>query len=98
MPDEVQGGTFSITNPGSFGALFGTPVIMQPQVAILGVGGIHKAPVVVSDPATGADGIAVRSVVQLSLGFDHRVIDGAVADQFMALVKKNLESWSEELG
>jgi 2-oxoglutarate dehydrogenase E2 component (dihydrolipoamide succinyltransferase) len=98
MPDEVQGGTFTITNPGSFGALFGTPVIMQPQVAILGVGGIHKGAVVVSDPTTGADGIAVRSVVQLSLGFDHRVIDGAVADQFMALVKKNLEGWSEELG
>jgi 2-oxoglutarate dehydrogenase E2 component (dihydrolipoamide succinyltransferase) len=98
MPDEVQGGTFTITNPGSFGALFGTPVIMQPQVAILGVGGIHKAPVVISDPTTGADGIAVRSIVQLSLGFDHRVIDGAVADQFMALVKKNLEGWSEELG
>jgi pyruvate dehydrogenase E2 component (dihydrolipoamide acetyltransferase) len=98
MPDEVQGGTFTITNPGSFGALFGTPVIMQPQVAILGVGGIHKAAVVVSDPTTGADGIAVRSVVQLSLGFDHRVIDGAVADQFMALVKKYLENWNEELG
>ena len=98
MPDEVQGGTFTITNPGSFGALFGTPVIMQPQVAILGVGGIHKAPLVVTDPTTGADGIAVRSIVQLSLGFDHRVIDGAVADQFMALVKKNLEGWSEELG
>jgi 2-oxoglutarate dehydrogenase E2 component (dihydrolipoamide succinyltransferase) len=98
MPDEVQGGTFTITNPGSFGALFGTPVIMQPQVAILGVGGIHKAPLVVTDPATGADGIAVRSIVQLSLGFDHRVIDGAVADQFMALVKKHLEGWNEELG
>lgn len=98
MPDEVQGGTFTITNPGSFGALFGTPVIMQPQIAILGVGGIHKAPLVVTDPTTGADGIAVRSVVQLSLGFDHRVIDGAVADQFMAQVKKYLESWNEELG
>jgi len=98
MPDEVQGGTFTITNPGSFGALFGTPIINQPQVAILGVGGIHKAPVVVTDPTTGADGIAVRSMVQLSLGFDHRVIDGAVADQFMALVKKYLEGWNEELG
>ena len=98
LPGDVQGGTFTITNPGSFGALFGTPVIMQPQVAILGVGGIHKAAVVVTDPTTGADGIAVRSVVQLSLGFDHRVIDGAIADQFMALVKKNLEGWSEELG
>ena len=98
MPDEVQGGTFTITNPGSFGALFGTPVIMQPQVAILGVGGIHKAPAVITDPTTGADGIAVRSMVQLSLGFDHRVIDGAIADQFMALVKKGLEGWSEELG
>jgi 2-oxoglutarate dehydrogenase E2 component (dihydrolipoamide succinyltransferase) len=98
LPGDVQGGTFTITNPGSFGALFGTPVIMQPQVAILGVGGIHKAAVVVTDQTTGADGIAVRSIVQLSLGFDHRVIDGAVADQFMALVKKHLEGWSEELG
>jgi len=95
LPEEVQGGTFTITNPGSFGALFGTPIIMQPQVAILGVGGISKAPVVVSDD--GADAIAIRSIVHLVLGFDHRVIDGAVADQFMALLKKNLESWSEPL-
>ncbi len=95
LPEEVQGGTFTITNPGSFGALFGTPIIMQPQVAILGVGGIIKAPIVVSDD--GADAIAIRSIVHLVLGFDHRVIDGAVADKFMALLKKNLENWSEQL-
>jgi len=82
-PDDISGGTFTITNPGSFGALFGTPIISQPQVAILGVGGVHKAPVVVTDD-DGADSIAIRTIVNLVLGFDHRVIDGAVADQFMA--------------
>jgi len=96
-PDDVQGGTFTITNPGIFGALFGTPIINQPQVAILGVGGIHKMAVVLTDDQ-GVDSIAIRSIVHLALGFDHRVIDGAVADQFMAAVKKNLEAWSEELG
>lgn len=89
-PDEVQGGTFTITNPGPFGALFGTPIIAQPQVAILGVGGIHKRPVVVD-----GDAIAVRSVVFLALSFDHRLIDGAVADRFMASVKSRLENWPE---
>jgi 2-oxoglutarate dehydrogenase E2 component (dihydrolipoamide succinyltransferase) len=96
-PDEVQGSTFTITNPGSFGAVFGLPIINQPNVAILGVGGIGKAPVVVTDPQ-GNDSIAIRSRVHLTLGYDHRVIDGAVADQFMALVKKTLENWSEEVG
>jgi pyruvate dehydrogenase E2 component (dihydrolipoamide acetyltransferase) len=96
-PDEVQGSTFTITNPGSFGAVFGLPIINQPNVAILGVGGIAKAPVVVTDPQ-GNDAIAIRSLVHLTLGYDHRVIDGAVADQFMALVKKTLENWSEEVG
>ena len=89
-PEEVQGGTFTITNPGPFGALFGTPIIAQPQVAILGVGGVHKRPVVVD-----GDAIAVRSMVFLALSFDHRLIDGAVADQFMASVKSRLENWPE---
>jgi len=97
VPDDVAGGTFTITNPGSYGALFGTPIISQPQVAILGVGGIHKAPVVVSDE-DGNDSIAIRTIVHLVLGFDHRIIDGAIADQFMAVVKRNLEDWSEPVG
>jgi pyruvate dehydrogenase E2 component (dihydrolipoamide acetyltransferase) len=96
-PDEVQGSTFTITNPGTFGAVFGLPIINQPNAAILGVGGIAKAPVVVTDPQ-GNDSIAIRSLVHLTLGYDHRIIDGAVADQFMALVKKTLENWSEEVG
>ena len=95
-PDEVQGGTFTITNPGIFGAKFGMPIINQPQVAIMGVGGIVKKPVVVTD-ADGADSIAIRSMMHLSIGYDHRIIDGAVADQFMAEVKKYLENWNEEI-
>lgn len=87
-PEEVQNGTFTITNPGIYGSLFGTPIINQPQVAILGVGAVTKRPVVVDN-----DAIAIRSMVILSLSFDHRVIDGAVADQFMAALKKRLESW-----
>ena len=96
-PDEVEGSTFTITNPGQFGAVFGLPIINQPNSAIMGVGGITKAPLVVTD-ADGNDSIAIRSVVHLTLGYDHRLIDGAVADQFMALVKKTLEGWSEEVG
>ena len=88
-PEEVQNGTITITNPGIYGGLFGTPIINQPQVAILGVGGIEKRPVVISDA------IAIRSMVYLSLSFDHRVIDGAVADQAMASLKSKLESWTE---
>jgi pyruvate dehydrogenase E2 component (dihydrolipoamide acetyltransferase) len=90
-PDEVQGGTFSITNFGSFGSVIATPVINQPQVAILGVGAVEKMPVVIDDA------IAIRSICYLSLTFDHRLIDGAVADQFTAKVKSVLESWSEEV-
>lgn len=86
-PDDVKNGTISMTNPGSFGALFNTPIINQPQVAILGVGGIEKRPVVINDA------IAIRSMVCLSLTFDHRVIDGAVADRFMARLKEKLQSW-----
>jgi pyruvate dehydrogenase E2 component (dihydrolipoamide acetyltransferase) len=96
-PDEVEGSTFTVTNPGQFGAVFGLPIINQPNSAILGVGGITKVPLVVTD-REGNDSIAVRSVVHLTLGYDHRLIDGAVADQFMAFVKKTLESWSEEVG
>src|SRR5579863_1239692 len=96
-PDEVEGSTFTVTNPGQFGAVFGLPIINQPNSAIMGVGGITKAPLVVTD-ADGNDSIAIRSVVHLTLGYDHRLIDGAVADQFMALVKKTLEGWSEEVG
>jgi 2-oxoglutarate dehydrogenase E2 component (dihydrolipoamide succinyltransferase) len=97
VPDEVQGSTFTVTNPGTFGAVFGLPIINQPNLAIMGVGGIAKAPVVITDK-DGTDSIAIRSLVHLTLGYDHRVIDGAVADQFMALVKKTLENWSEEVG
>jgi 2-oxoglutarate dehydrogenase E2 component (dihydrolipoamide succinyltransferase) len=89
-PDDVQGGTFTITNPGVFGGLFGLPIISQPQVAILGVGGIQKRPVVVE--TEDGDSIAIRSMCYFSLGFDHRLIDGAIADQFMAHVKEVLET------
>ncbi len=90
-PDEVSGGTFSITNFGGFGSVIATPVINQPQVAILGVGAIEKAPVVIDDA------IAIRSICYLSLSFDHRLIDGALADQFTAKVKAVLEGWSEQV-
>lgn len=96
-PEEVEGSTFTVTNPGQFGAVFGLPIINQPNSAIMGVGGIAKAPVVITDK-DGTDSIAIRSLVHLTLGYDHRLIDGAVADQFMALVKKTLETWSEEVG
>jgi 2-oxoglutarate dehydrogenase E2 component (dihydrolipoamide succinyltransferase) len=96
-PEEVEGSTFTVTNPGQFGAVFGLPIINQPNSAILGVGGITKMPLVVTDK-DGNDSIAIRSVVHLTLGYDHRLIDGAVADQFMAFVKKTLEGWSEDVG
>src|SRR5712692_3091543 len=85
-PDEVQGGTFTITNPGSFGGWAGTPIINQPQVAILGVGVIKKRPVVIEDA------IAIRQIGVLALSFDHRIIDGAVADQFLAYVRDVIEA------
>ncbi len=91
-PDEVQGGTFSITNFGSFGSVFATPVINQPQVAILGVGAVEKLPVVVD-----GDAIAIRSQAHLALTFDHRLIDGALADQFCQKVKSILENWSADI-
>ena len=89
-PDEVGGGTFTITNPGVFGALFGMPIINQPQVAILGVGNVEKRPVVVDDA------IAIRPMAYLSLGYDHRIVDGAVADQFMSQVKRAIEAWDSQ--
>ena len=87
-PDEVSGGTFTITNPGVFGTLFGMPIINQPQVAILGVGAIEKRVVVTDD-----DSIAIRSKAYLSIGYDHRIVDGATADAFMSVVKKSIETW-----
>ncbi|MBI2835283.1 MAG: 2-oxo acid dehydrogenase subunit E2 [Acidobacteria bacterium] len=86
-PEDVQGGTFTITNPGVFGALFGMPIINQPQVAILGVGAVEKRPVVIEDA------IAIRQRAYLTLGYDHRLIDGAVADQFMSHLKTQIESF-----
>ena len=97
VPDEVQGGTITITNPGIFGPQFGTPIILQPQVAILGMGGIFKEPVVVTDDQ-GNDSIAIRHIIRLTLGYDHRIIDGAEADQFMVAVRDYLEKFDEDIG
>jgi 2-oxoglutarate dehydrogenase E2 component (dihydrolipoamide succinyltransferase) len=88
-PEEVQEGTFSITNPGVFGGLFGLPVISQPNVGILGLGAIEKRPVVINDS------IAIRSMCYVTLSYDHRVVDGAIAHQFLQKVKETLENWSE---
>ncbi len=90
-PEEVAESTFSITNPGVFGGLFGLPVINQPNVAILGLGAIEKRPVVVEDA------IAIRSMVYLTLSYDHRAVDGAIAHQFMGKVKHTLENWTESI-
>jgi len=87
-PEDVQGGTFTITNPGVFGALFGMPIISQPQVAIIGIGAVEKRPVVVDDE------IVIRLRAYMVLGYDHRIIDGAVADEFMQVVKKTIENWN----
>jgi pyruvate dehydrogenase E2 component (dihydrolipoamide acetyltransferase) len=97
VPDDVQGGTITITNPGIFGPQFGLPIILQPQVAILGMGGIFKEPVVVTDD-DGNDSIAVRNIIRLSIGYDHRIIDGADADQFMVAVREYLENFDEDIG
>jgi 2-oxoglutarate dehydrogenase E2 component (dihydrolipoamide succinyltransferase) len=98
-PDELAGGTFTLTNTGSRGALFDTPIINQPQVGILGTGTVVKRPVVVDDPALG-EVIAVRSVVYLALTYDHRLVDGADAARFLVTVKDRLEegSFEAELG
>jgi 2-oxoglutarate dehydrogenase E2 component (dihydrolipoamide succinyltransferase) len=93
-PEEVQEGTFTITNPGVFGSLMGTPIINQPQVAILGVGAIEKRPKILAG-ADGEDTIAIRTCAYFSISFDHRVIDGAIADQFLAFVKKTIETFPE---
>jgi len=95
-PEDVQGGTFTITNPGQFGQMFGLPIINQPQVAIMGIGSIKKMPVVLTDE-NGTDSIAIRQICHVSLGYDHRIIDGAVADQFLRSVARFLEGWNEEL-
>jgi 2-oxoglutarate dehydrogenase E2 component (dihydrolipoamide succinyltransferase) len=92
-PDEVQKGTFTITNPGVFGSVIGTPIINQPQAAILCVGSIEKQPAVIS--VDGSDTIAIRTRGMLSLAFDHRIVDGADADRFMAEVKKTLQEFPE---
>jgi 2-oxoglutarate dehydrogenase E2 component (dihydrolipoamide succinyltransferase) len=96
LPDELKGGTFTVTNPGVFGSLFGTPIINQPQVAILGIGTIEKRPVVMQD-ADGADTIAIRTMSYFGITYDHRLVDGADADHFMNDVKKVLETgdWPE---
>src|SRR5438445_96801 len=90
-PEDVQESTFSITNPGTFGGLMGLPIINQPNVAILGIGAIQKRPVIIDDA------IAIRSMVYLTLSYDHRVVDGATAHQFMRRVKERLETWTEDV-
>jgi 2-oxoglutarate dehydrogenase E2 component (dihydrolipoamide succinyltransferase) len=98
-PDELGGGTFTLTNTGSRGALFDTPIINQPQVAILGTGSVVKRPVVVQDPELG-EVIAVRSMVYLALTYDHRIVDGADAARFLTSVRERLEGgqFQGELG
>jgi 2-oxoglutarate dehydrogenase E2 component (dihydrolipoamide succinyltransferase) len=99
-PDDLAGGTFTLTNTGSRGALFDTPIINQPQVGILGTGSVVRRPVVVSDAAVGGEVIAVRSMVYLALSYDHRLVDGADAVRFLGTVKTRLEegSFEAELG
>jgi 2-oxoglutarate dehydrogenase E2 component (dihydrolipoamide succinyltransferase) len=97
LPDEVQGGTFTLTNSGVFGGEFGTPILNQPESAILAIGGLRKEPVVLTD-AEGNDTIAIRSMQHFCLGFDHRLIDGADAGRFMSEFKRALESWDKPVG
>ena len=96
-PDEISGGTFTLTNSGIFGEEFGTPIINQPDSAILAIGGLKKEPVVLTD-SEGNDTIAIRSMQNFCLGFDHRIIDGADAGKFMSDFKAYLENWSEDIG
>ncbi len=96
-PEEVSGGTFTLTNSGIFGEEFGTPIINQPESAILAIGGLKKEAVVITD-AEGNDTIAIRSMQNFCLGFDHRTIDGADAGKFMAEFKKTLENWAGDIG
>jgi 2-oxoglutarate dehydrogenase E2 component (dihydrolipoamide succinyltransferase) len=93
-PDDVQGGTFTITNPGSWGAVMGTPIISQPQVGILDTEALVKRPWVVQDEQ-GNDVIAIRPIMNLCLSYDHRLVDGAYAAQFMKELRENLQSWDE---
>jgi 2-oxoglutarate dehydrogenase E2 component (dihydrolipoamide succinyltransferase) len=95
--DEISGGTFTLTNSGIFGELFGTPIINQPQSAILGIGGMSKEPAVITDK-DGADSIAIRTIQYFTLGFDHRIVDGADAGKFMSDFKAYLQDWSEDIG
>jgi pyruvate dehydrogenase E2 component (dihydrolipoamide acetyltransferase) len=96
-PEEASGSTFTLTNPGVFGGEYGTPIINQPEAAILAIGGLHKEPVVLTD-AEGNDSIAIRSTQQLCIGFDHRLIDGADSGKFMLDVQKTLETWDKPIG
>jgi pyruvate dehydrogenase E2 component (dihydrolipoamide acetyltransferase) len=96
-PDEISGGTFTLTNSGIFGEQFGTPIINQPQSAILGIGGLNKEAEVITDK-DGTDSIAIRSIQRFTLGFDHRIVDGADAGKFMSDFKAYLENWSEDIG
>jgi pyruvate dehydrogenase E2 component (dihydrolipoamide acetyltransferase) len=96
-PDEISGGTFTLTNSGIFGEQFGTPIINQPQSAILGIGGLNKEAEVITDK-DGADSIAIRSIQRFTLGFDHRIVDGADAGKFMSDFKTYLQDWSEDIG
>jgi pyruvate dehydrogenase E2 component (dihydrolipoamide acetyltransferase) len=96
-PDEISGGTFTLTNSGIFGEQFGTPIINQPQSAILGIGGLNKEAEVITDK-DGSDSIAIRSIQRFTLGFDHRIVDGADAGKFMSDFKAYLENWSEDIG
>jgi 2-oxoglutarate dehydrogenase E2 component (dihydrolipoamide succinyltransferase) len=95
--DEISGGTFTLTNSGIFGEQFGTPIINQPQSAILGIGGLNKEAEVITDK-DGADAIAIRSIQRFTLGFDHRIVDGADAGKFMSDFKAYLENWAEDIG
>jgi 2-oxoglutarate dehydrogenase E2 component (dihydrolipoamide succinyltransferase) len=94
LPDEASGSTFTLTNSGIFGEEFGTPIINQPESAILAIGGLRKEPIVMTD-ADGQDTIAIRSVQYFCLGFDHRTIDGADAGKFMGAFKQALEGWDK---
>jgi 2-oxoglutarate dehydrogenase E2 component (dihydrolipoamide succinyltransferase) len=97
LPEEVAGGTFTLTNSGVFGGEFGTPIINQPESAILAIGGLKKEAVVLTDP-DGNDSIAIRTMQHFCLGFDHRTIDGADSGKFMSAFKKVLEEWDREIG
>jgi pyruvate dehydrogenase E2 component (dihydrolipoyllysine-residue acetyltransferase) len=95
LPDDVQGGTFTITNPGGYGTFHGTPIINQPQAAILGTYAVVKRPWVIQD-ARGEDVIAVRPIMNLTLTYDHRLVDGALAGRFLRDMREKLETWPEE--